>query len=128
MDGIMVPILGIIAPFLTALLIILIIFVSKVLRDRSKNEVITKALENGVELSPDIFKNAPAKKTEDPLTSALVTIGVGIGLFIALYLFFDQQLKFAAFGFIPLFIGLGQLIGYFVNKRHKGDNLSGTNE
>lgn len=106
---------GIISPFLTAVLIILIVFVSKLLRDRSRNQVIIKAIEHGKEIDPQLLADERKVKKYDPLTSALVTIGVGIGVFIALYLFFDQ-LKFAAFGFIPLFIGLGQLIAYFVNK------------
>ncbi|MFA6770361.1 MAG: DUF6249 domain-containing protein [Bacteroidales bacterium] len=123
-----VEILAIASPFLTAILILLIIFVSKILRDKSKNEVLMKALEKGVELSPEFFKNEPVKKKQDPLnkqdplTSALVTIGVGIGLFIALYLFFND-IRFAAFGFIPFFVGLGQLIGYLVSKKRKTSNL-----
>jgi len=63
------------------------------------------------------FSETKQKKKKDPLTSALATIGVGIALFISLYLFFDYQLKYAAFGFIPLFVGIGQLAGYLINKR-----------
>ena len=127
----MVDIFAIIIPFLTAVLILLIIFASKYFRDKSKNEVIMKAIENGVELSPDIFKTEPVEKKSkkqvtDPLTSSLVTIGAGIGIFIALYFFFNE-LRFAAFGVIPLFVGLGQLIGYFVNKKHKRDNKEQNN-
>jgi hypothetical protein len=81
-----------------------------------------KAIEHGVELSPDLLKDSRDQKKSDPLTSALVTIGIGVGLFIALYLFFNE-IKFAAFGFIPLFIGLGQLAGYLMNKKQNKDNL-----
>jgi hypothetical protein len=111
--------LAIAAPFVTAILIVITVFVSKVVRDRSRDRVIMRAVECGKELSPDLF-TAEKKKAKDPLTSALVTIGVGISLFIALYLFFDQ-LKFAAFAFIPLFVGLGQLTGYLINKRKSGN-------
>ncbi len=108
--------LAIISPFLTAIVIILIIFITKAMRDKSRNQVIMKALEHGTELSPELFRDE-TKKKKDPLTSALATIGVGIALFISLYLFFDYQLKYAAFGFIPLFVGIGQLAGYLINKR-----------
>ncbi len=110
--------LGIIVPFLTAVLIILIVFLSKIYRERSRNELITKAIEHGKDLSPDLFsrEEKPSKKS-DPLTSALVSIGLGVGLCLALYFFFDG-IKFAAFGFIPLFIGIGQLVAYFVNKKN----------
>ncbi|OJV22210.1 MAG: hypothetical protein BGO30_10875 [Bacteroidetes bacterium 41-46] len=111
--------LGILMPFLTAVLILAIIFTSKILRDRSKNRLIEKAIEHGRELSPDLFKgNERPKLPKDPLTSSLVTIGAGIAIFIALYLFFDNQLKFAAFGLIPLFVGLGQLAGYLINRKN----------
>lgn len=109
--------ISVILPFLTAITIILIVFISKYLRDRSRDQVIMKALEAGKELSPDFFKNSDLsrEKKSDPLTGALVSIGVGIGLFAALYFFFGG-IKFAAFGLIPLCIGIGQLIAYFVNK------------
>lgn len=108
---------GIISPFLTAIAIILIVFISKILRERSRNELIMKAIEHGKEISPELLAESRKEKKSDPLTSSLVIIGVGIGLFVSLYLFFDE-LKFAAFGFIPLFIGLGQLIAYLINKRN----------
>ncbi|MGE4587756.1 MAG: DUF6249 domain-containing protein [Mangrovibacterium sp.] len=106
---------AIVSPFIAAILIILIIFIAKTLRDKFRNQVLIKAIEKEMELSPELFQNNHKRKM-DPLSSALVTIGTGIGLFIALYLFFNQ-IKFAAFGFIPLFIGLGQLAGYLLNKK-----------
>ncbi len=113
---------GIISPFLTAIAIILIVFISKVLRDKSRNQVIIKAIEHGKEISPELLADSRKEKKYDPLASSLVTIGVGIGLFVALYLFFNE-LKFAAFGFIPLFIGLGQLAAYLINKSKKEKEL-----
>lgn len=115
----MESILGIIVPFLSAVLILLIVFGYKAYREKSRNELIAKAIEHGKEISPDLF-SGPLKneKKSDPLTSALACIGVGIGMFVALYFFFDG-IKFAAFGCIPLFIGIGQLVAYFVNKRKK---------
>lgn len=106
---------AVISPFITAVIILLIIFITKYLRDKSRNEVVAKALEMGKELPVEFFATPESKKNEDPLRSALISIGVGIGLFIALYFFFDN-FKFAAFGCIPLFIGIGQLIAYFINK------------
>ncbi len=116
--------ISVILPFLTAITIILIVFISKYLRDRSRNQVIMKALEAGKELSPDFFKNAELsnEKKSDPLTTALVSIGIGIGLFAALYFFFGG-FKFAAFGLIPFFIGVGQLIAFFVNKNKNQPQL-----
>lgn len=116
MESTLVPIFGIISPFLMVVGIILIVFITKMKSEKSRNAVIMKAIESGVELSPEFMKNSIPEKKRDPLTSSLVLIGVGIGLFISLFLFFDHQVKFAAFGLIPLFIGLGQLAGYLINK------------
>ncbi|MEN6619121.1 MAG: DUF6249 domain-containing protein [Rikenellaceae bacterium] len=112
-------VLGIVIPFTTAVLIVLIVFLAKVFKEKSRNELIAKAIEHGKDLSPDLFtKEGNSSKKSDPLTSALVSIGVGVGLFIAFYFFFGG-FKFAAFGCIPLFIGIGQLVAYFVNRKQK---------
>jgi len=116
LEDILIPLFGIIIPFLTAVTIIFLVLRAKVTRDKSRNELIAKAIEHGKELSPDLFAaDERNSKKSDPLTSALVSIGVGIGLFLALYFFFGG-FKFAAFGFIPLFIGIGQLVAYLINK------------
>ncbi len=115
----MEEILGILVPFSTAVLIVLIVFIAKVLRDKSRNQVVMKAIENGKELPQEFFtpyeKGKREPKEKDPLRDSLVTLGLGIGLTLALYFFLG--LKFAAFGLIPLFVGLGQLTAYFVNKK-----------
>lgn len=119
LEDIIIPIFGIIAPFLTAVLIIFFIMRAKVLKDKSRNELIAKAIEHGKDLSPDLFaRDEKNVRKSDPLTGALVSIGVGIGLFLAFYFFFGG-FKYAAFGCIPLFIGIGQLVAYFVNKNKK---------
>ncbi|GAB1375049.1 MAG: DUF6249 domain-containing protein [Bacteroidales bacterium] len=112
-------VLAILMPFLTAIIILAIVFTTKIMRDRSRNRLIEKAIEHGKELSPELFRGTEKEKQpKDPLTSSLVTIGAGIAIFIALFLFFDNQLKFAAFGLIPLFVGLGQLTAYLINKKN----------
>lgn len=112
-----IAIVSVLIPFITGITIILIIFLLKYLIDRSRNQVIMKAIEAGKDISPDFFKPSEGVKLkkQDPLSSALVSIGVGFGLFAALYFFFGG-IKFAAFGLIPFFIGIGQLVAYFVNK------------
>ena len=115
MEGVLV----ILMPFLTAIIILAIVYTTKIMRDRSRNRLIEKAIEHGKELSPELFRGIEKEKQpKDPLTSSLVTIGAGIAIFIALFLFFDNQLKFAAFGLIPLFVGLGQLTAYLINKKN----------
>lgn len=112
-----IELLAVLLPFLTAILIVAIVLTVRYLRDKSKNEVIKRAIEAGKEITPEIFANFSKEgKKSDPLAAALSTIGAGIGIFLALYFFFGG-LKFAAFGLIPLFVGIGQLISYFLNKK-----------
>jgi hypothetical protein len=119
LEDIIIPIFGIVVPFLTAVLIIFFILRASAFKEKSRNELIAKAIEHGKELSPDLFaRDEKSSKKSDPLTSALVSIGVGIGLFLAFYFFFGG-FKFAAFGCIPLFVGIGQLVAYFVNRNKK---------
>ncbi|MCK9304057.1 MAG: DUF6249 domain-containing protein [Bacteroidales bacterium] len=115
----MTDVLGILVPFSTAVLIILIVFVAKVIRDKSRNQVVMKALENGKELPAEFFQPTEKKreKERDPLRDSLVTLGLGIGITAALY--FLLGIKYAAFGFIPLFIGVGQLTAYVINRNRK---------
>jgi len=113
----MEEVLGIVIPFSSAVLIVLIVFIAKVLRDKSRNQVVMKALENGKELPPEFFQPAEKKREKDPLKESLVTIGVGIALIVFLY--FALGFKYAAFGLLPLFIGIGELTAYLINNRKK---------
>lgn len=107
--------LSVLLPFVTAIAILLIIFITKHYRDKERNKVIIKAIEAGKDIDPEMFKQPVNPKKADPLTSALSAIGAGAGIFAAFYFFFGGM-RFAAFGLIPFFIGIGQLVAYFVNK------------
>jgi uncharacterized membrane protein len=56
---------GIISPFLTAIIIILIVFISKILRERSRNELIMKAIEHGKEISPELLAESRKEKKRE---------------------------------------------------------------
>lgn len=117
----LIPIVGTISPFLCAILIILIIFLFKTKQDKSKNDVLKAAIEHGREFPPDFFKK-PEKPKTNLLTSALFFLGFGLGIGIFFYCFFAQQgqgFKFASIGLIFIFIGLGQLVAYLVERKQK---------
>jgi hypothetical protein len=128
---VLISIVGTVAPFLAAIFIILIIFLSKTKREKYRNEVLKAAIENGRELPSDIFKHPeiPAeafmkheKAKANLLTTSLFFLGFGIGISLAFYFFFADQgegLKFASIGLVFIFVGLGQLVAYQVERKQK---------
>ncbi|HET9571810.1 MAG TPA: DUF6249 domain-containing protein [Bacteroidales bacterium] len=117
----LIPIVGTISPFLCAILIILIIFLFKTKQEKSRNDVLKAAIEHGRELPPDFFKK-PEKPKVNLLTNSLFFLGFGLGVSVFFYLFFAEQgqgFKFASIGLIFIFIGLGQLVAYLVERKQK---------
>lgn len=116
-----IPIVGIIATFSTPVIIILIIFLTKMKQEKYRNEVIKAAIEHGRELPADLFKLQEKPKESLLQTSTFfLAFGVGIGIFF--YFFFassGQSLRFASIGLIFIFIGLGQLIAYLIERKQK---------
>jgi hypothetical protein len=126
-----ISIVGTVAPFLAAIFIILIIFLSKTKREKYRNDVLKAAIENGRDIPSDFFKKPeiPAeafRKQDKPkanlLTTSLFFLGFGIGISLAFYFFFAGQgegLKFGSIGLVFIFVGLGQLVAYQVERKQK---------
>ena len=117
-NGGMFFIVGIIAvPFVFVIIITLIKSYDNQKRMQMKADFYTKAIEKGVELPQDLFETP--KKKHNSLKTGILLIFIGIG--ISLYLFLEAQpgdeLRSAAPGLIPFFLGLGFLIVYFVFKK-----------
>lgn len=117
----LIPIFGIVFTFLTPVLIILIIFLNKTKQERSRNEVLKSAIENGRELPADFFQK-PEKPKENLLRTSTFFLAFGLGISIFFYLFFTptgEGLRFASIGLIFIFIGIGQLIAYLIERKQK---------
>jgi len=127
----LIPFVGTIAPFLAAIFIILIIFISKTKREKYRNEVLKAAIEHGRELPPDFFQKPEIpseffkkqeKSKSNLLTTSLFFLSFGIGIGIFFYFFFagmGERLQYASVGFIFIFIGIGQLIAYLIEQKQK---------
>lgn len=85
-------------------------------RDELKVELYSKALDSGRELPPDLFKTAPKN---DSLKNGiiLVSIGIGLALFMLLIIPDENRFRTASVGLIPFFIGVGFLVIHFVFKK-----------
>lgn len=117
----LISIFGIVFSFVTPIVIILIIFLSKTKQEKYKNEVLKAAIEQGRELPADFFKQ-PEKPKESLLRTSTFFLAFGIGIGIFFYFFFGPQedgLKFASIGLIFIFIGIGQLIAYLIEQKQK---------
>lgn len=117
----LIPIFGIVFTFMTPVVIVLIVFLTKMKQEKYRNEVIKAAIEQGRELPPDLFKQQDKPKESLLRTSTFfLAFGIGIGIFF--YFFFassGESLKFASIGLIFIFIGIGQLIAYLIEQKQK---------
>lgn len=117
----LIPIFGIVFTFLTPVLIIFIIFLNKTKQEKFRSEVLKTAIEQGRELPADFFK-PQQKPKENLLRTSTFFLAFGIGLSIFFYYFFAPQgdgFKYASMGLIFVFIGIGQLIAYLVERKQK---------
>lgn len=120
-EDLLIPIFGIVFSFLTPIAIILIIFLNKTKQEKYRNEVLKAAIEQGRELPADFFKQQEKPK-ENLLRTSTFFLAFGIGIGIFFYFFFaptGEGLKFASIGLIFLFIGIGQLIAYLIERKQK---------
>lgn len=120
-EELLIPIFGIVFSFVTPIAIVLIIFLNKTKQEKYRNEVLKAAIEQGRELPADFFKQQEKPK-ENLLRTSTFFLAFGIGIGIFFYLFFTptgEGLKFASIGLIFIFIGIGQLIAYLIERKQK---------
>ena len=115
--GILVPIVTIIVPFVFVIAILWMKSNEKHKRNKLQAELYAKAIEHGRELPPNLFEE---KKKNNSLRTGIILICIGIG--ITIFMFFmgksqAEQIRLAAVGLIPLFLGIGNLIIHFIWKK-----------
>jgi hypothetical protein len=106
--------------FLVLLLGVLIVQLAGVRRERERQRTLQVMVEKGAAIPPELI--APPVRAPQPeadLRRGLVIAGTGLGL-AGFFLAFSPQgmpQGLWSVGLVPLFIGLGYLIVYFVAKR-----------
>lgn len=106
-SGNLVPILGIIFVFGMPVMIVAIALYAQHRKRRQRNELIASFVENDREIPESLLEDNAVQSDKSHMSRGLVLTGTGLGIALALGLFLN--LKFAAFGAIPLFIGLAHL-------------------
>lgn len=104
-------ILTMLAPFATIVFIVLIAGYSGYKKRQSNNKLMETAILQGRDIPSDYFLSNGGRRPKSRLNSGMVLIGTGIGLMLFLLQCADA---FWALGLIPIFIGVANLITYFV--------------
>lgn len=111
-----VPIAGISMVILITFIIFYFVYKTR----RSKYGVFIKYAELGKEIPSEFFYRAGKRISK--LSNGIILISSGFGLIIALLLL--VPVKVWAIGIIPIFIGIGYLLIYFIEKKSKQNNES----
>lgn len=85
-------------------------------RQRSINEMVLKLADKGQPIPPELFLE-PGKKRKSDVSSGLSLVGAGVGL-MGFFWFVGAE-EGMGIGFIPLMIGVGQLIAWKIEQGRK---------
>ncbi len=111
--------IGVMTPFITIVIIILLIVRFNIKKVQSRNRIIEKALDNNTQLPEEFFNES--KKSKTRLQSALVWIAWGVGIAIVLFVLQPEDAgpkTSYIIGCIPFLVGIAKLITYFVEDRN----------
>lgn len=119
LGGMMVAALAIIVIFGTPMMIVAAVLYAGYRKRRLVHDTINQYLATGKEVPPEIIKHLQAPETpKNYLQKGLVWTGVGLGIILCFIVLGETE--GAAIGFIPLFIGLAQLLIWKMEQRGTG--------
>ena len=93
------------------ILIVIVVCYYRYRKERLKSEIIKNYLNAGQQVPTEILQVVPV---EDSLHSGISYIAKSIGLYLALGLLINW--KIAVVGVFPLFLGLGNLLVWYINR------------
>ena len=112
----LVPLVAVIMIFGMPIVIVLAVLRYRANRQKSINEMVLKLADKGQPIPPELFLE-PGKKRKSDISSGLSLVGAGIGLMGFFY--FAGAEEAIGIGFIPLAIGVGQLIAWKIEQQPK---------
>ncbi|MGH8246671.1 MAG: DUF6249 domain-containing protein [Gammaproteobacteria bacterium] len=117
--GLAVGALAIVVIFGTPMMIVAAVLYAGYRKRRLVHDTINQYLASGKEVPPEIIKHLQAPETpKNYLQKGLVWSGVGLGIILCFMVLGETE--GAAIGFIPLFIGLAQLLIWKLEQRGTG--------
>ncbi len=115
--GVSIPVVAIVMGCLVAT--VAVYFRAK--RYKEAQETIRLALEKGIDLPEDLLRGEELRAhRSNPLWRGVFWTALGLSLIIALYI--NEGLEDAAWGLIPLAIGVGSLIYHKISKSDTADD------
>ncbi|WP_293397744.1 DUF6249 domain-containing protein [Nevskia sp.] len=112
----LVPLVAVIMVFGMPIVIVLAVLRYRANRQRSINEMVLKLADKGQPIPPELFME-PTKKKKSDVSSGLSLVGAGVGLMG--FFWFADAAEAVGIGFIPLAIGVGQLIAWKIEQQKK---------
>ncbi len=106
--------------FITPFIFVILIAWIKSWENRKRMQLLAdlhlKALESGQKLPEGLLEQPKKKNPSLRIGIILISVGIGISLFLFLVAGKGEEIKTAAGGLIPIFLGIGFLIVHFVWK------------
>lgn len=113
-----VPLMAIIMVFGMPIVIVLAVLRYRANRQKSINEMVLKLADKGQPIPPELFLE-PGRRRKSDVSSGLSLVGAGVGL-MGFFWFADAE-EAMGIGFIPLMIGVGQLIAWKIEQNRRQD-------
>jgi hypothetical protein len=112
----LIPLTAIVVVFGTPIFIVAGVLYSSYRKKRLMHDTINQYVSSGKDIPPEVLKGLQKEITpKSNLHRGLVMSGIGLGIFVCFAII--GSLDAAAFGMIPLFIGLAQLLIWKLESR-----------
>ncbi|MCD8032023.1 MAG: DUF6249 domain-containing protein [Bacteroides sp.] len=116
---VLVPVVAITFTFIFPVAIIFIIYYFRYKNRKEQYRIAEQALATGRPIPPGLFKT---EINDNLRTKGINAICMGLGLFILLWAF--TEFKIATVGLLIMFIGFGQVIGYYASVKEEEKEAS----
>lgn len=111
-----VALVSVLLVFVTPVVIVIAVLIHKARRTQRIHETVIALAEKGVPIPPDLFVDRRADQTT-ALHKGIVLIAVGVGLIVFFLSMSDRWPAPWGVGAIPLLIGVGYLIVWWIEGR-----------
>jgi hypothetical protein len=112
----LVPIVAIVMVFGMPIAIVLAVLRYRTNRQKAVNEMVMKLADKGQAIPPELFLEQGHKRRSE-VSTGLSLVGAGVGLMG--FFWFAGAEEAIGIGFIPLMIGVGQLIAWKIEQQRK---------
>lgn len=111
-----IPLFAILMVFGMPVVVVLAVLRHRANRQKSINELVLKLADRGQPIPPELFLES-GRKRKSEVSSGLSLVGAGIGLMG--FFWFAGAEEAIGIGFVPLMIGVGQLIAWKIEQSRR---------